>query len=1020
VPLTRRLLVAAWFALAALLPAALRAADATPLVVFGDRNQAPWQWLEDGRPLGAAVDLHPALGRELGRPVEVELMDWARAQRRLLRRGEVDALAAPTRRQEQALLAQFDATLARLEDRGEFDRVIERWAPRRVVLFSVSNLRHAQVAAALALFVLVALVVSTWLLQRGRARLQKEVSERGKAQAAMRLAMEQQRALQDITAALGRVVAPDELGQVIAREIAPLVGAPCIHLAELGPGGHEWRTLGMGGFDDACRERWWRFSSGGAGPLDHALMDGHAVHWDDATLLAGALPEWMSSCTGSRIASLYVAPLFESGGQERRLRPIGALLLGWTHAQDFDDERRRRLDVIVRLVAQALERTRLRRAERVALERQAALHAVGIALARAASLQDLCWLVCAAALRQLGAVHGALALYDAPAPDAALRLTYSAQLPPTVAARFERMDADTPIPLARAAASGRAEYIDDRAALEAAAPPVLEMTALANVQAVAALPLRAGNDGGQRPLGAMAFDFAEPHPFEADERAFLESLAELAARAIDRWRLLERLQAGLAASEAERGLLDALIEQSPLGVVVVDAPHGRVSRVSRSAAAIWGRAPPAAQIAPIGRALSHGEAAGPKRLEIERPDGTRRLIDVWATPIRDAAERIVAATAMFGDVTEQVHAQQRERASRLRLALAVESIGIGMWDLDLAGGEVEWTAPLYALLGLPPGGGRERPERFLERVLETDREAVERSIGEAVAGQRDFDATFRIRRADGELRWLVGRGRLLRDADGSARRLIGIVFDVTPLMQVQLELEAAARQKDEFLAMLGHELRNPLAPIANSAQLLARAGDRPEVRAKAVVMIERQVRQLATLVDDLLEVSRVRHGRIDLRLGRIDFAPLVETALESLRPQAERHDHAIEFAPPGERLIVQADAARATQMIVNLVSNAIKYTPDGGRIELELAREGPLARLAVRDNGVGIAPHFLPQVFELFAQGQGALERAQGGLGLGLAIVRRLAELHGGSVEAASAGVGQGSTFTLKLPLAAD
>jgi signal transduction histidine kinase len=200
--------------------------------------------------------------------------------------------------------------------------------------------------------------------------------------------------------------------------------------------------------------------------------------------------------------------------------------------------------------------------------------------------------------------------------------------------------------------------------------------------------------------------------------------------------------------------------------------------------------------------------------------------------------------------------------------------------------------------------------------------------------------------------------------------------------------------------------------------LLARAGDRAEVRTKAVAMIERQVRQLATLVDDLLEVSRVRHGRVDLRLGRIDFAPLVESALDSLRPLAERQRHTLEFKAPAERLIVNADATRATQMVVNLVGNAIKYTPDGGRIEVELARDDHRVRLDVRDNGAGIAPHFLPQVFDLFAQGQGTLERAQGGLGIGLSIVRRLAELHGGTVHAASAGVGQGSTFTLRLPLA--
>jgi PAS domain S-box-containing protein len=1140
------------------------AATAPPLRVFGDRNQAPWEWLENGQPQGAAVELHQALARELGRPLAIELMDWATAQRRLLageadllsqmvptperekqflftrpvfafsfalfvradepgrfdgrvldglrigvvhgggpqqllardhpraqlvpvahlmegtqrlRNNEIDALAAPTwselhllhqagigglthlppfqtlhaslalRKNDGALLAQVNQALDRLEVSGELDRIIGRWAPRRVYLFSGSNVRVAQVAAGLALFALAALVLATWSMQRGRSRLEREVRQRGEAQVLMRAAMEQQRALQDITAALGRVVTPDELGLLVGREIAPLVGAPCTHMAELGPEAREWRTLGMAGFDDDCRKRWWRFPAGHPGPLDHALMDGRPVFWGDATLLAGALPEWMATCSGSRIASLYVAPLFESGSEDLRPRPIGALLLGWTQAREFDNEQRRRLDGLVRLVAQALDRTRLRRAERIALERQAELHAVGIELAGAASLADICWRVCAAALRQVGALQGAVALHETDArgdgsEGGMLRLAYSAQLPPTVAERFERMPPDTPVPLARAASTGRPEYIPDRPTLEAVAPSMCESPALAAVQALAALPLRAGEDGGRRPLGAMVFHFDEPRAFEPDERAFLEALSELAARAIDRWYLLERLQASLADSEAERALLDALIEQSPIGVVVVDAAEGRVRRISRTAAQTWGRAPldeslerhsadwrayaPGGTLPlsfdqwPLVRALREGLSVGPERMDIERADGARRTVDVWATPIRDAASRTLAATAMFSDVTEQVRALARERESQLRLALAVESIGIGMWDYDLASGIVEWTAPLYALLGLAPGSGQETVERFMELVLPEDREQVARSMEEATAGQLDYDATFRVRRADGQLRWLAGRGRLLRDAEGGARRLIGINFDVTPLMQVQLGLEAAARQKDEFLAMLGHELRNPLAPIANSAQLLVRAGHRPEVRDKAVAMIERQVRQLATLVDDLLEVSRVRHGRVDLRLGRIDLQPLVESALESLRALAERQRHALAFSAPAEQLIVNADATRATQMVVNLVANAIKYTPDGGRIEVELAREGEMARLEVRDNGAGIAPQFLPQVFELFAQGPGTLERAQGGLGLGLAIVRRLAELHGGTVQAASPGVGQGSTFTLRLPLARD
>ena len=347
----RRAVIAA-LALALLAFGSPAVVAAVPLRVFGDKDQAPWEWLENGQPQGAAVELHQALARELGRPVSIELMDWATAQRRLLagegdllsqmvptperekqflftrpvfafsfalfvrgeeasrfdnraldglrigvvegggpqqllardhprallvpvtnllegthrlRRGELDALAAPTwselhllrqtgigglthlppfqtlraslalRKSDGALLAQVDQALDRLEASGELDRILDRWAPRRVYLFSGSNIRFAQVAAGLALFTLAALVLATWLLQRGRARLEREVQQRREAQALMRVAAEQQRALQDITAALGRVVTPEELGQTVGRDIAPLVGAHCTHLAELGP-----------------------------------------------------------------------------------------------------------------------------------------------------------------------------------------------------------------------------------------------------------------------------------------------------------------------------------------------------------------------------------------------------------------------------------------------------------------------------------------------------------------------------------------------------------------------------------------------------------------------------------------------------------------------------------------------------------------------------------------------------------------------------------------------------------------
>ncbi len=231
------------------------------------------------------------------------------------------------------------------------------------------------------------------------------------------------------------------------------------------------------------------------------------------------------------------------------------------------------------------------------------------------------------------------------------------------------------------------------------------------------------------------------------------------------------------------------------------------------------------------------------------------------------------------------------------------------------------------------------------------------------------------------------------------------------------ELAALDRRKDEFLAMLGHELRNPLSALQNALALLA-ADLPPERRAQAFRIARRQTDQLARLVDDLLDVARVTRGRVSLRQHPISLASVVERAVESTRPLFEGRLQTLALQAPAEPLTVHGDAARLEQVVVNLLSNAAKYTAPGGRIEVMLERREREAVLHVRDEGVGIAPDVLPRVFDLFAQGPQAPHRPQGGLGIGLTVVRRLVELHGGRVEARSAGAGQGSTFVVSLPLA--
>ena len=244
--------------------------------------------------------------------------------------------------------------------------------------------------------------------------------------------------------------------------------------------------------------------------------------------------------------------------------------------------------------------------------------------------------------------------------------------------------------------------------------------------------------------------------------------------------------------------------------------------------------------------------------------------------------------------------------------------------------------------------------------------------------------------------------------------------DITERKQAEEQLKHADHQKDEFLAMLGHELRNPLAPIRNALQLV-RLSDREarqEVR-QAYDIIERQVENMVRLVDDLLDVARITSGKIQLRTERIDLSAVVVRAVEGARPLIDAKRHTLEVILPKAPMPVDADPVRLAQVLWNLLNNAAKYTPDRGRIILKLERENE-AVVRIRDTGMGIAPEMLPRVFDLFTQMERTLARAEGGLGLGLTLVRRLTEMHGGTVEVTSAGQGQGSEFIVRLPLLSD
>jgi signal transduction histidine kinase/ActR/RegA family two-component response regulator len=288
----------------------------------------------------------------------------------------------------------------------------------------------------------------------------------------------------------------------------------------------------------------------------------------------------------------------------------------------------------------------------------------------------------------------------------------------------------------------------------------------------------------------------------------------------------------------------------------------------------------------------------------------------------------------------------------------------------------------------------------------------------AVRTAAPFQTEYRIRRHDGVYRWFKARANPLRDERGTVERWIGTSTDVDDVKRLEATLRDGSRRKDEFMALLAHELRNPLASLGNSLDILRRHGDRQHV-ARVAEVIDRQVTHLTRLVDDLLDVSRITRGKVRIRRERLDLGALVATILEDHEPLFAGAGLRLEGPPPGGPLWVEGDPARIAQMLENLLQNARKFTDRGGvvTVGVEPTPGGRAVAVRVKDSGVGMDPATVEAMFEAFAQGDATLAHSRGGLGLGLTLVRALAELHGGSVSGASEGPGRGSEFELRLPL---
>jgi PAS domain S-box-containing protein len=306
---------------------------------------------------------------------------------------------------------------------------------------------------------------------------------------------------------------------------------------------------------------------------------------------------------------------------------------------------------------------------------------------------------------------------------------------------------------------------------------------------------------------------------------------------------------------------------------------------------------------------------------------------------------------------------------------------------------------------------------FWDFVPEEDRPAVRAMLDSLTPESRESRVENRFVTAAGE-RWIHWTNRALSFApNGRLLEAQSTGIDITDRKRMEQALKESDRRKDEFLATLAHELRNPLAPISNSLQILKRSGDDREQRQQAHAAIDRQLGYLVRLVDDLLDVSRITRDKLELRPSRIELGPVVRQAVETCRPMADQQDQSLAVALPDDPVFLDADPVRLAQVLNNLLNNACKYSPAGGRIDVAVLREEGQVAISVKDNGLGMPPDKLETVFEMFAQVHGSAD--PGGLGIGLTLVKRLVELHNGSIEARSEGRGKGSEFIVRLPEAA-
>lgn len=442
-----------------------------------------------------------------------------------------------------------------------------------------------------------------------------------------------------------------------------------------------------------------------------------------------------------------------------------------------------------------------------------------------------------------------------------------------------------------------------------------------------------------------------------------------------------------------------------------------------------------------------GDTRGKTNSELQFPSD---LIALWlsqcresqrrSAPIEFEFQRVIASTThtyraivsvigesknkhpivcyIAGDISDLKRVEASRQKIQDRLESTMNAAHLGLWDLDIQSGRVLFGGCCATMLGCETDGLSQHVSAWEMLIHPDDRALMRKALNEHISGHApEYTCEYRLQKRDGTWIWVSDYGRIVeRDPNNTPTRALGIFKDTSEERALREELQQSSRRKDEFLATLAHELRNPLAPLRTGLQIIKKDPASPQA-SEARAMMERQLSHMVRLIDDLLDVSRITRGTIELRKERISLQHCVETAIESTKPFIEQAKHQLSAVFESSALLVHGDPVRLSQVVSNLLINSAKYTPSGGSISLIVSRDNSQGIIKVSDNGVGIPSNMLEAVFDMFGQVNRALDGSNGGLGIGLALVRRFVELHGGTISAESAGVGRGSTFTIRLPL---